>query len=459
MTAVGSHGAVIEGLRSIVGAAHVLIDADQRAGYEVDWTRRFGGESLAVVRPSSTDEVVAVVHLCRSSRVDVVPQGGNTGLVGGSVPHRAAGGLTDQGPHARPCIVVSTQRLTSIREVDTVSGQVTVEAGVTLAALEEALFGSGWEFGVDLGARESATIGGMVSTNAGGTRVLRHGSMRANLLGVEAVLGSGDSVVHLEGLVKDNTGYDLAGLLCGSEGTLGIVTAARLRLVPAVPDRLCVAIACSGWAEAVELASRALRTIGGLDGLEAIEAGGARVAERELGIAPPLVHDGVTLFVVWAGRGDPPAALGELVADRASVAGAPRRVMEVRERQTEAIARTGIPHKFDVTLPMSALAAFTDEIRREVDSEAQLFLFGHLGDGNLHVNIVGPEPGDQRVDDLVLRTVARYGGSISAEHGIGRAKAPWLHLSRSASEIAAMRAIKAALDPDSIMNPGVLLES
>ncbi len=433
-------------LAAAVGDSHVLADAERRAGFETDWTRRFVGSCRAVVRPRDTGEVRAVVDICRCHGVPLVPQGGNTGLVGGGVP----------GPESAGGVLVSMLRLDGIRDVDTTAGQATVEAGVTLASLESALLGSGWEFGVDLGARASATIGGMVATNAGGTRVLRHGTMRSNVLGVEAVLGNGAVISHLDGLVKDNTGYHLAGLLCGSEGTLGLVTAARLALVPSWPDRICVAVACTDWADAVGLASRARREIDGLDGLEAIDAAGAQLAGDTLGLRAPLQHPGITLFIVWAGRGEPPASLVGLVASREHVVGEPRRLLEIRDRQSEAIARSGIPHKFDVTLPLGLLGEFTDAVRLLLPARVALYLFGHLGDGNLHVNVVGPDPDDQRIDGAVLEAVARFGGSVSAEHGIGRAKVPYLHLSRSAAEIEAMQAVKRALDPGGIMNPGVI---
>jgi len=436
---------IVDALQQIVGSSQVLLEQDQRVGYEIDWTRRFTGESVAVVRPGSPAELADVLRCCLSHGVAVVPQGGNTGLVGGAVP----------GSMGRPCIIVSTTRLNAIVDIDTSAGQVTVESGVTLAALEAALSTSGWEFGVDLGARDSATIGGMIATNAGGTRVLRYGSMRSNVLGVEAVLGTGDLVSHLGGLVKDNTGYDLAGLLCGSEGTLGIVTAARLRLVPRWPERIAVALACSDWADAVTLASTLRREVEGLDGLEAIDNECAAVAGA-IGVPPPLRHGGVTLFAVWAGRGEAPNELVALASDREHVVGEPRRILESRDRQSEAIARTGIPHKFDVTLPLAGLAGFTDAVRNALPPHLSLYLFGHLGDGNLHVNVVGPAPDDRSVDDLVLGVVHDFGGSISAEHGIGRAKADYLHLSRSPAEISTMRALKSALDPQGLMNPGAL---
>ncbi len=437
---------ILQALSHAVGPAHVLASADQRAGYQIDWTRRFVGDCLAVVRPRDSAELQEVIRCCLEHQVGVVPQGGNTGLVGGAVPW-----MTGQ-----PCVIVSMVRLDNIVGIDQSAGQVTVQAGVTLAALDAALLTSGWEFGVDLGARDSATIGGMIATNAGGTRVLRYGSMRSNVLGVEAVLGTGEVVSHLGGLVKDNTGYDLAGLMCGSEGTLGIVTAARLRLVPRWPDRLAVAVACRDWADAVELATALRREVEGLDGLEAIDASCA-AATRSLGVASPLLHEGITLFAVWAGRGEVPSRLIELTSEREHAVGEPRRLLESRDRQSEAIARAGIPHKFDVTLPLAGLAGFTEAVRQALPGGVSLYLFGHLGDGNLHVNVVGPEPDDRSVDDVVLGVVHDFGGSISAEHGIGRAKATYLHLSRSAAEIRAMRALKRAFDPNLLMNPGALL--
>jgi len=437
---------IVTQLRGIVGDGHVLVDPDARAGFEVDWTRRFGGPSLAVVRPATTVEVADIVRLCSAERIGLIPQGGNTGLVGGAVPgasHRV--------------IIMSLSRLNTVREIDTAAGQATVDAGVTLEALERALIGSGWDFGVDLAARSSATIGGMVATNAGGTRVLRYGSMRANVIGVEAVLGNGEVIARLDGLVKDNTGLDLAALLCGSEGTLGVVTAVRVRLVPAWRDRLAAAVRCEGWDDAVGLASQLRRHVDGLDGLEAIDAVCARNAADALGVRLPLQDAPVTLFAVWAGNGEPPTALVELLSERDHRVGDPRTMMEARERQAEAIARVGVPHKFDVTLPLAALGRFAREVEAVVPGDAHLFLFGHLGDGNLHVNVVGPAPDDHRVDDAVLGLVARMNGSVSAEHGIGRAKVAYLGLSRSPAEIAAMRSIKSALDPSGVMNPGVLL--
>lgn len=425
----------------------MLVGDDLRSGYETDWTRRFTGRSLAVVRPGSVDEVAAVVRWAAATDVALVPQGGNTGLVGGSVP----GG-------DRPSVVVSTRRLDTIGAVDAIAGQVTVGAGVTLAAVADAVGGSGWEIGVDLGARASATIGGMVATNAGGTRVVRHGMMRRNVTGIEAVLGNGSVVTHLQGLEKDNTGYDLASLLCGSEGTLGIVTAVRLRLVPELPDRWTALVACVDWADAVDLARSCRLGVEGIEGLEAVDASTTRVVADALDVHPP-VQGAVVVLVEWAGHGEPGPGLAASIGERAHVVATDRvgraRLWETRDRATEAIATTGVPHKFDVTLPLGRLAEFVDAVSDRVVEHA-VHVFGHVGDGNLHVNVVGPAIDDTGIDALVLGLVADHDGSISAEHGIGRLKAHALHLSRTETEVAAFRAVKQALDPVGVLNPGVL---
>jgi FAD/FMN-containing dehydrogenase len=443
-----------QALAAIVGADHVLADADLRAGYEVDWTGRFRGEAALVVRPGDVGEVAAVVGWCAEHGVALVPQGGNTGLVAGGVPVGEAAGA----------VVLSLRRLDTLVPLDPLAGQVTVGAGATLALLQHHLAGSGWAFGVDLAPRDSATVGGMVATNAGGIRVLHHGPMRAQVLGVEAVLGDSTVVRHLDGLVKDNTGYDLAGLLVGSEGTLGVVTAARLRLVPDPPDRVVVLAAVPTVAEAITVATELRRTVPGLDAVEAVLGDGVALTVEAFDLPPVLgEHGGVALLVEWAGDGPLPDAFGAVLAGYPSAAAddpaGRARLWRYRELMPDAIARVGVPHKLDVTLPAASLAAFAAAVPAVVAAtvpSARTHLFGHLGDGNLHVNITGADPDDDAVDDAVLRLVAAHGGSISAEHGIGRAKAAWLGLSRSPAEIAAFRAIKRALDPAGILNPGVL---
>ncbi len=422
------------------------------SSYTVDWTGRFHGRCDAVVRPGSTEDVAQLVRWCIDERVPLIPQGGNTGLVGGAVPYGES-------------VVVSTSRMTNVGAFDEGDGQITVEAGVTLAALHSAVAASAWEFGVDLAARDTATIGGMIATNAGGIRVLRHGAMRAQVLGIEAVLGTGEIVSHLGGLVKDNTGYDIAGLLCGSEGTLGVVTKARLRLVPRLPDRLVALVAVESVDEALALCRELRTTVEGIDAIEAVVGRGIGVVVSEFGLVAPFIDEpAVTVLVEWAGRGEPPEALGAIIErypNRAAIDAAGRaRLWEYRERQAEAIARVGVPHKLDVTLPSASMATFIDEVGSAVSalsSSARVHLFGHVADGNIHVNVTGFGPDDERPDVAVLELVAAHGGSISAEHGIGRAKAALLHLTRSPAEIATFRAIKRALDPAGILNPGVLL--
>jgi FAD/FMN-containing dehydrogenase len=321
----------------------------------------------------------------------------------------------------------------------------------------------------------------MVATNAGGLRMLRYGGMRAQTAGVEAVLADGRVVSHLGGLTKDNTGYDLAGLLAGSEGTLAVVTRVQLRLVPRLEHRTTGLLAFADPEAALEALVGLRRRLPGL--LEAAElflADGVRLVCDHLGIPPPFGRiDPVYLLVEAAGISDPTeelaAAVIEVVGDRAldgAVDAEPAgraRLWRYREAHTEAINAAGVPVKLDVTLPAGELAAFLAEAPAtvaRVAPGARCVLFGHAGDGNVHVNVLGvaggsgvsPEMTDARaVEDAVLRLVAGRGGSISSEHGIGAAKRPWLHLNRSPAEIDVFRAIKRALDPDGILNPHVLL--
>jgi len=446
----------VEGCRQVVGDAGVLVDPEVTASYTTDWTGRFHGATPAVVRPGSTAEVAEMVALARRHRVALVAQGGNTGLVAGGVP------LAGE-------VVVSLARLAALSPVDALAGQVTAGAGVTLAALAAHAVAAGLAFGVDLGSRDSATVGGMVATNAGGLHVVRHGAMRAQLLGVEAVLGTGQVISRLGGLVKDNTGYDLAQLLCGSEGTLGIVTAARLRLV-SPPARVVTAMAGLTSVEAAAALAAALRA--GIDGLQALElmtGPSLALVAGYLGAPPPVAAGaGAYLLVEVGDATDPLPALAvavegaEGVLDTAVATDAAdrRRLWRWREAHSEAGGPLGVVHKLDVTLPAAELAGFCAEVEARVLTArpgATLLLFGHVGDGNVHVNVVGPPAGDEEVDDLVLGLVVERGGSISAEHGIGTLKRRWLARDRSPGEVAAMAAIKGALDPDGVLNPGVLL--
>jgi FAD/FMN-containing dehydrogenase len=445
-------------LAAIVGSVHVVTDADARASYEADWTGRFVGATPAVVRPGSTAEVAACLKVCAREGIAVVPQGGNTGLVGGSVP------LAGE-------VVLSTRRLDTLGAVDTVAGQVTAGAGVTLGVLQRAAADAGLRYAVDLGARDSATVGGTVATNAGGLHVLRYGATRAQVLGIEAVLGDGSTISHLGGLLKDNTGYDLAGLLCGSEGTLGVVTAARLRLVPRPVHVVTALVGLPDVATAVGLVADWRAGLPELEAAELFLAAGVELVCTTFGVREPFPGRRPAVFVLIeaAGPDDPSERLAAALAgagvddDLVAVAtDAPRRaeLWRYREEHTTAVNTLGPPHKLDVTLPAGELAGFVESVPGFVAERApgaRTWLFGHAGDGNIHVNITGLAPGDDRVDGAVFALVAGLGGSISAEHGIGTAKRTWLALNRSAAERAAFAAIKRALDPAGILNPGVLL--
>jgi FAD/FMN-containing dehydrogenase len=447
---------LLDELRGIVGAAHVLVDDDLRRSYETDWTGRFSGTSLAVVRPRSTAEVAGVVRACAAGGVPLVVQGGNTGLVGGGIP---AGGE----------IVLSLTRLDELGEIDAPASQVTVGAGVTLAALQAHARGSDLDFGVDLAARDSATVGGLVATNAGGIRVLRYGSMRAQVVGAEAVLADGSVVTRLAGLAKDNTGYDLVSLLCGSEGTLGVLTRLRLRLVPRLRARCVALVALADTAAAVAVLPGLRDRLPDLAAAELFFADGLALVRGYAGLPAPFAQDYPAYLVLEsAGRNDPTDQLVEAVAELdglldatvATDASGQRALWAYREQHTEAISAAGVPVKLDVSVPLRALPELVDRLPAVIGTvapAARPIVFGHVNEGNLHVNVLDTGELAEAVTDAVLRLVAELDGSISSEHGVGRAKVPWLQLSRSPAEIAAMRAIKQALDPDAVLNPGVLL--
>lgn len=446
---------LVSALTTAVGAEHVIVDPALMEQYVLDWSRRFGGPALAVVRPGSVDEVAAVMRACTSAGVPVIPQGGNTGLVGGSVP--AAAGGTEALP-----VVLSTRRLDGIGPVDPLSGQLTAGAGATLGDVRRHAVDQGWVYGVDLAARDSATIGGTVATNAGGIHVIAYGMTRAQVVGVEAILPDGSVVSHLGGLLKDNTGYDLGALLCGSEGTLAVITAVRLRL-HRPPGRTSVAlIGCSSYREALDLMVGAVAPGVPLLAAEVVDEVGMRLVSQVADLPWPLErrHPVVLLLeVVDGGAADGLVGLEDADVAVGLDASEQARLWEYRERQSEAFSALGIVHKMDVSLPLAVLADCADELREVVAGfpEVTSFgVFGHLGDGNIHVEIHGPAADDKAVDLAVLQAISRYGGSISAEHGVGRAKAQELTLCRTDAEIAAMRAIKDAWDPQGIMNPGVL---
>jgi FAD/FMN-containing dehydrogenase len=463
-------------LASIVGESHVLVEPDVAASYEVDWTGRWRGEARLVVRPGSADEVSRVVIACAAVGAPIVPQGGNTGLVGGGVPVGVPG-----------AIVLSLRRLAWRGPVDAIAGQVVVGAGATLADVQRHVRGAGWDLGLDFAARDSATVGGAVATNAGGEQVLRYGTARAQVAELEAVLadgrilsrprmGGGETPVASvsrqggsRGLVKDSAGYDLPGLLAGSEGTLAILTAVRLRLVPLLPARVVALLGVDDTAAAQRVLGAALRRLTCLTSAELMHGDGVALVREHASLAAPFGTDySAYLLLECAGWDDPTDALAAALDGlpeirEVAVASDPAgraALWRYREAHSEAINAAGTPVKLDVAVPPAALPAAEGAIRRAVAAIApstRTILFGHLAEANLHVNILDAIPVAEQVTDAVLQVVTERGGSISAEHGVGRAKSRWLGLSRSTVEIAAMRAIKSALDPAGLLNPGVLL--
>jgi FAD/FMN-containing dehydrogenase len=355
----------------------------------------------------------------------------------------------------------------SSSEVDAASGQITVGSGMTIGQLQRSVAPQ-WAYGVDLGSRDSATVGGTIGTNAGGLRLLRYGDTRAQVLGVEAVLGTGEVISHLGGLWKDNTGYDLSRLMCGSEGTLGIVTAARLRLVAPAHSRATVLLAFEDVELAVAAAASLRRSAGLLEAVEFFLQSGLELVCTSFALPLPFSQSHAAYVLAEAGGAADPtdelraAVLAlEGVADAALADSSQRRaaLWRYREGHTEAISGLGVAHKLDVSVPLGRLGELVSRAPRLVEATApgsSTWLFGHAADGNVHVNVTGVDGDDDRVDGAIFELVAELGGSISAEHGIGTAKKRWLHLNRSAAEIAAMRAVKAALDPAGILNPNVI---
>jgi FAD/FMN-containing dehydrogenase len=442
----------LERLRTELRPDLVVTDRDLLAGFETDVTGRFSGAAVGLARPRDAVEVAAVIAACREAGIPLVVQGGNTGLVGGGVPRDGE-------------LVLSMRGLDAVGEVDPATNQLVAGAGVTLEAVQARAAAAGLRFPFDHAARTGATVGGSVATNAGGPLALRHGTMRRRVAGLEAVLPGGGRVERMGGLLKDNAGYDLPALLVGSEGTLGAITAARLQLEPAPSHRVVALFGLDRLQRALELLG-ALRGVPGLEAADHLDLASMRVARERGGWRDPFAAEwGCYLVVQFAGEEDVTPALAEAVvavAPEADVAVAAdsagrRALWAYREIANEAIGATGVAIKLDVGVPPAALPEFSARVAAEVTAAhpgAAIYLFGHLGDGNVHVNVVGPDPRTDAVDELVLRAATELGGTISAEHGVGIAKRPYLHLCRSAGEIEAMTALKSALDPTATMGPG-----
>lgn len=437
-------------------------DADLIAPSLVDWRGRFTGASPLLLLPRDTTAVQAIVRAAAAHRVALVPQGGNTGLVGGGIP-----------PGDGSAVLISTRRMNRIHRIDAAGQLLVGGAGVVLADVHAAAAAEGLAFPLSLGAKGSATIGGLAATNAGGVQVLRHGTMRALVAGLEAVLPDGSILNQLHGLVKDNSGLDLKQLLIGAEGTLGIITTLALKLVPAPAHRAI------GWAgvdrpsQALALLARLRRLSGGqVESFELMPAEGVALVERHLGLRPPLAQPHRwQCLVELAG----PMPLDDLLAE--GLAAADDAVIAQTEAQGQALwrlreelplaeRRDGPAVHHDIAVPVADMPDFAERATRLVEMRfpgARVLAFGHLGDGNLHFNVRAPATGEAQawvaaqragITAMVHELVAAAGGSISAEHGIGVLKRDDLARLGDPARLAAMRAIKAAIDPVGIMNPG-----
>jgi FAD/FMN-containing dehydrogenase len=452
-------------LGEIVGAANVLTAPGDTKPYFTDWRRQYYAAAECVVRPATTAEVAAVAALCVREAVAIVPQGGNTGLVGGSVPT----GMQRE-------VVLSLSRMNRIRALDSLNDTLTVEAGCVLAAIQEAAAQAGRLFPLSLAAEGSCQIGGNLSTNAGGVNVLRYGTAREQVLGLEVVLPDGRVWNGLRGLRKDNTGYDLKQLFLGAEGTLGIITAAVLRLYPRPSATATVWIALDSPRSAVELLGRLRARLG--ERISAFELLSRACLEAVLAHAPgaqdPLAATHPWYVLAELADAGAPALLRERSEDAlaecaeqgalrdAAIAQSgeqARALWRIRETIPEA-QFTNVKH--DISVPVSHIPQFVEtagEALAAAFPEVEVFCFGHVGDGNLHYNI-GPEalmPRRAEVSRIVYDAVAALGGSISAEHGLGQLKREEIRRHKDPLELELMRALKRTLDPGGLMNPGKLL--
>jgi FAD/FMN-containing dehydrogenase len=393
-----------------------------------DWTGRWTGRTAAVVRPGSVAEVQEVVTVCHKAGTAVVPQGGNTGLVGGSVPHHGE-------------VVLSLRRLDRLDPIDEASLSVTVGAGATIGAIQEHAHRAGLRYGVDLASRASATIGGTIATNAGGTHVVSNGDTRHQVLGLEVVLADGTRLSRLDRMPKESLGPDPLHLMIGSEGTLGVITSARLRLLPGEREQPMVILL------ALQTLSEGLGFLGpGVLALEFFDSACLEAVIDHRGLARPFPAE-APFYLLIESDGTPSIPDG-------SVAVVDRSLWSYRESITETINGLGVPIKLDVAVPLDRVDDFAGAVT-EMDLEGDTYLFGHLAEGNFHVNIVGNRD-PEAVVDRVLELVVGHGGVIASEHGVGVAKADWWRRTTDPSLLVIHRHVKEALDPDRIMNPAVL---
>ena len=446
---------MLRSLASAVGPNHVVTDSDVLAARSVDHTGRYRGRASALVRPGSADQVAEVLRVCRDAGAHVTVQGGRTSLVAGTVPEHDD-------------VLLSTERLHDLGEVDTVERRIEVGAGATLAAVQQAAGAAGLVFGVDLAARDTATVGGMASTNAGGLRTVRYGNMGQQVVGLQVALPDGSLLRRHSRVRRDNTGYDLPALFVGAEGTLGVITALDLRLHP-TPSHRVTAICGFADLEALVAAGRTFRDVDGIAALELIDGRAAALTHEHRGVGAPVPGDWL-LLVELAADHDQTDRLADLLTG-AQLCGEPavgvdvaaqQRLWQLRESLAEVLGVYGPPLKFDVSLPLAAISDFAREAVALIDSqvpEALPVLFGHIGEGNLHLNVLRcAVDREQALYEPMMDLIAQSGGNVSSEHGVGSRKRPYLGMSREPADIAAMRTVKAALDPTGYLNAAVLFD-
>ncbi|OBH85579.1 oxidoreductase [Mycobacterium scrofulaceum] len=446
---------MLRSLAEVVGANHVVTDPDVLAGRSVDHTGRYRGRASALVRPGSAEQVAEVLRLCRDAGAHVTVQGGRTSLVAGTVPEHDD-------------VLLSTERLHGIEDVDTVERRVHAGAGATLAAVQRAAGAAGLLFGVDLAARDTATVGGMASTNAGGLRTVRYGNMGEQVVGLQVALPDGSLLRRHSRVRRDNTGYDLSALFVGAEGTLGVITALELRLHPTPARRITAICGFDDLADLVD-AGRTFRDTDGIAALELIDGRAAALTGEHLGVGAPVDGDWL-LLVELAADHDQTDRLADLL-DGARMSSEPavgvdvaaqQRLWQVRESLAEVLGVYGPPLKFDVSLPLSSVDEFASaavDLVRSNAPEALPVLFGHIGEGNLHLNVLRcPVERETALYRPMMELIARSGGNVSSEHGVGTRKRHYLGMSRETADIAAMRTIKAALDPTGYLNAAVLFD-
>lgn len=456
----------LEALRAIVGPTHVLT-GDDVISRSVDWMTGAPCQAGAIVRPADTEQVAAVMRACHQVQQPVVTHGGLTGLV--------------HGAEASPDeLVISLERMTAIEEIDQVGGTLNVQAGAPLQRVQEAAKEVGLQFPLDLGARGSCTIGGNIATNAGGVRVIRYGMMRQQVLGLEAVMADGRVVSSMNHMLKNNAGFDLKQLFIGSEGTLGIVTRAVLRLQPPTPSEQTAMVACPSFEALTGLLSHMGKALGGsLGAFEVMWQNHYRLLTETLGRHTPPIATEHPFYVIIDSLGSDAernatqfsealesALESELIVDAVIAQSTTQRdgLWAIREDIEGLVKGLAPVLTFDVSLPIADMQRYTNALEAQLTqrwAEAKLVVFGHLGDGNLHISVsVGSAEIEVRreVEAMVYQPLATLGGSVSAEHGIGLEKRPWLSTCRSSAEIELMHTLKQALDPLNLLNRGKVLQ-